>query len=144
MFAPNTTTDEAVAALAFLRLMGMLPFLDDDIIAGMRAGAAATRERGAPVLPRVPAWNDEEFIAMQRSIADEYSNIDMRLYDDFFNSFTDGSIQLRGEEPVFAQELYRLVTNALERIIANEDTDVESRMERADRLFQEYLDENMD
>jgi len=143
MFAPSTTTDEAVAALAFLRLIGMLPFLDDDIIAGMRAGAASSRERGAPVLPRVPAWNDEEFIAMQRSIAEEYSNVDWRLYEDFFDSFTDGTIQLRGEEPVFAQELYRQVTNAIQNVITREDSDPHRQMERAKERFQEYLDDEI-
>jgi len=143
MFAPNTTTDEAVASLAFLRLIGMLPFLDDDIIAGMRAGASSSRERGVPVLPPIPAWNDEEFIAMQRSIAEEYSNVDWRLYEDFFNSFTDGSIQLRGEEPVFAQQLYRTVTNAIQRVITREDADVYGAMERARENFQEYLDDEI-
>ncbi|MCL2820935.1 MAG: sugar ABC transporter substrate-binding protein [Oscillospiraceae bacterium] len=143
MFAPNTTTDQAVASLGFLRLIGMLPFLDDDIIAGMRAGAAASRERGSPVLPRTPAWNDEEFIAMQRSIAEEYSNVDMRLYDDFFNSLTDGSITFRAEEPVFAQELYRTITNAIQRVITNEDADVFAAMERARERFQEYLDDEI-
>jgi len=143
MFAPNTTTDEAVASLAFLRLIGMLPFLDDDIIAGMRAGAAATRERGAPVLPRVPAWNDEEFIAMQRSIAEEYSNVDWRLYEDFFDSFSNGTIQLRGEEPIHTQQLYRDITSAIQRIITREEAGVYEALERAQERFQEYLDDEV-
>jgi len=143
MFAPNTTTDEAVASLAFLRLIGMLPFLDDDIIAGMRAGAAATRERGAPVLPRVPAWNDAEFIAMQRSIAEEYSNVDWRLYEDFFNSFTDGTIQLRGEEPIHTQQLYRDITAAIQRVITRAEAGVYEALERAQERFQEYLDDEV-
>ena len=143
MFAPNTTTDQAVAALAFIRLTGMLPFLDDDVIAGMRAGAASSRERGSPVLPRIPAWNDEEFIAMQRAIAEEYSNVDWRLYEDFFDSFTDGSIQLRGEEPVFAQQLYRTLTSAIQRVITREDADVMAALVRAQESFQEYLDDEI-
>ena len=143
MFAPDTTTDQAVAALAFIRLTGMLPFLDNDIIAGKRADAAAKRERGAPVLPRIPAWNDEEFIAMDRQIAEEYSNVDWRLYQDFFNSFTDGSIALRGEEPIFAQQLYRELTAAVQRVITREDADVLRALERAQENFQEYIDDEM-
>ena len=143
MFASNTTTDQAVAALAVIRLTGMLPFLDDDIIAGMRADAAAKRERGAPVLPRIPAWNDEEYVAMQRSVANEYSNVDWRLYSDFFNSFTDGSITLKGEEPVFAQQLYRELTSSIQRVITREDADVLRALERAQQNFQEYLDDEI-
>jgi len=143
MFAPDTTTDQAVAALAFIRLTGMLPFLDDDIVAGMRADAASRRERGAPVLPRVPAWNDEEFINMQRSIADEFSNVDWRLYQDFYDSFTDGTIQLKGEEPVFAQQLYRTLTAAIQRVITREEADVMAALVRAEESFQEYLDDEI-
>jgi len=143
MFAPNTTIDQAVASLAFIRLTGMLPFLDDDIIAGMRADSAAKRERGAPVLPRIPAWNDEEYVSVQRQIADEYSNVDWRLYSDFFDSFTDGSMNLKGEEPVFAQQLYRDLTSAIQRIITREDADVYAALERAEKNFQEYLDDEI-
>ena len=143
MFSPDTTHDQAVALMGFLRIIGMLPFLDDDIVAGMRAGAAARRDRGAPVLPPLSAWNDPEFIAKQREIADEYSNVDMRLYNSFFNSFTDGSLILRGEEPVFAQRFYRELTSAIQRIITREDADVMRALERAQEEFQDFLDDEI-
>ena len=143
MFSPNTTTDQAIATLGFIRLIGMLPFLDDDIVAGMRADAASKRERGAPVLPRIPAWNDDEYVAMQRQIAQEYSNVDWRLFSDFFDSFTDGSITLKGEEPVFAQQLYREITASIQRVITREDADVYRALERAQESFQEYLDDEI-
>ena len=143
MFAPNTTNDQALASLGFLKLIGMLPFVNDDAVAGMRAGAAAKRERGAPVLPPIPAWNDAEFISIQRQIAEEYSNVDMRLYNDFFDSFTNGSITLKGEEPVFAQQLYRELTGAIQNVITREDRDVYRALERAQESFQEYLDDEI-
>jgi hypothetical protein len=143
MFAPNTTIDEAVASLAFLKLIGMLPYVTDDTVAGMRAGSAAKRERGAPVLPPIPAWNDAEFTAMQRQIAEEYANVDMRLYNDFFDSFTDGSIALKGEEPVFAQQLYRELTAVVQNVITREESDVHRQLERAQERFQEYLDDEI-
>lgn len=143
MFSPDTTKDQAVAALGFLKIAGVLPFMDDDIIAGMRAGAAAKRERGAPVLPPVPAWNDAEFIAKQREVAEEYSNVDMRLYQDFFDTLTNGSITLKGEEPVFAQQLYRELTSVVQRVITKQDADVHRALERAQEAFQEYLDDEI-
>jgi hypothetical protein len=143
MFSPNTTHDQAVALLGFLRITGMLPFVDDDIVAGMRAGSAARRERGVPVLPPIPAWNCEDFVSVQRQIAEEYSNVDMRLFDDFFNSFTEGSITLRGEEPVFAQQLYRELTGAIQTVITREGTDLVARLQRAQNTFQELLDDEL-
>ena len=143
MFAPDTTHDQAVATLGFLRVIGMLPFASDDIVAGMRAGAAARRERGVPVLPPIPAWNDAEFIAVQREIAEEYANVDMRLYQDFFDSLTDGSVTLKGEEPVFAQQLYREFTSVIQRLITREDADVLRALGQAQERFQEYLDDEI-
>jgi len=141
MFAPDTTHDEAMATLGFLRLIGMLPYVDDDAVASMRAGASSARERGVPVLPPIPAWNDAEYIAMQRAIADEYSNVDMRLYQDFFDSFTDGTVALKGEEPVLAQQLYRELTAVIQRVINREDADIPASMERAEANFQVDLDD---
>ena len=141
MFAPGTTTDEAVATLGFLRLIGMLPYADDDAIASMRAGASSKRERGEPVIPPIPAWNDEVFVQAQRDIADEYSNVDWRLYQDFFDSFTEGTITLKGEEPVLAQQLYRELTAVIQRVINREDADIFSSMERAQNNFQEDVDD---
>ncbi|MEN6471216.1 MAG: extracellular solute-binding protein, partial [Clostridiaceae bacterium] len=124
MFAPNITKDQAVALMGYLKIIGKLPFLDDDIIAGMRADYAAKRDRGAPVLPPISAWNDNEYNAKKLEIVNEYSNVDMRLYNDFFDSFTNGKISLKGEEPVFAQQLYRELTAIVQRVITRQDADV--------------------
>lgn len=143
MFAPNITADQATALMAYLKVIGKLPFLDDDIIAGMRADYAAKRSRNAPVIPSISAWNDEEYNAAKDAIVEEYSNVDMRLYDDFFNSINDGSITLRGEEPVFAQQLYRELTAVIQRMITREDADIYKAMQQAQDSFQEYLDDEI-
>ncbi|MDR2599255.1 MAG: extracellular solute-binding protein [Oscillospiraceae bacterium] len=143
MFSPDTSRDQATAILHFLKIAGFLPFINDNIVAAMRAGASASRERGAPVLPPIPAWTDETFIRTQREITEEYSNVDMRLYNDFFDSLVDGSVILRGEEPVHTQRLYRELTNAIQRVITVEDTDIVEVLMRAEREFQSFLDEEV-
>ena len=143
MFAPNTTHDEAIATLGFLRIIGVLPFVNDDTVAAMRAGAAAARDRGVPVLPPIPAWNDDEFIATQRAIAEEFSNVNMDLYARFFDSLVDGSITLRGEEPMFTQQMYRELTAAIQRIITRENADVLTALVQAEERFQEFLDDEI-
>lgn len=143
MFAPNITKDQAVALMGFLKIIGKLPFLDDDIIAGMRADYAAKRERGAPVLPPISAWTDEAYNAKKLEIVNEYSNVDMRLFNDFFDSFANGKIILKGEEPVFAQQLYRELTAVIQRVITREDADVYKALEQAQKSFQEYLDDEI-
>ena len=143
MFAPDITADQATALMGYLKILGKLPFLDDDIIAGMRADYAAKRDRGAPVLPAISAWNDEDYNSAKQAIIDEYCNVDMRLYNDFFGSISEGTITLRAEEPVFAQQLYRELTAVIQRMITREGADVLKARQSAQDSFQQYLDDEI-
>ena len=143
MFSPDTTADQAIALMAYLKVIGKLPFLDSDIIDGMRADYAAKRDRGAPVLPAISAWNNEEYNAAKQAIVDEYCNVDMRLYNDFFDSVKEGTITLKAEEPVFAQQLYRELTGVIQRVITREDVNIERLLQKAQDSFQEYLDDEI-
>ena len=143
MFAPNITHDQSIALMAYLKVIGKLPFLDDDIIAGMRADYAAKRDRGAPVIPALSAWTDEGYNQAKADIIKEYSNVDMRLYNDFFDSISQGTITLKSEEPVFAQQLYRELTAVIQRMITREGADVMKALQKAQDSFQEYLDDEI-
>ena len=141
MFSPDITKDQAVALMAYLKVLGKLPFLDEEIISGMRADYAAKRDRGAPVLPAISAWTDAEYNAAKQAIIDEYCNVDMRLYADFFDSISEGTIALKSEEPIFAQQLYRELTAVVQRMITREGADVVKALRKAEESFQEYLDD---
>ena len=143
MFSPSITKDQGIALMAYLRVIGKLPFLDEAIIEGMRADYAAKRDRGAPVIPAISAWNDEEYNAAKQAIVDEYSNVDMRLYSDFFDSISAGTITLKSAEPVFAQQLYRELTAVIQRMITREGADVMKALQKAQDSFQEYLDDEI-
>ena len=143
MFSPDITADQATALMAYLKILGKLPFLDDSIIEGMRQDYAAKVSRGAPVIPAISAWNDEEYNAAKQAIVDEFSNVDMRLYADFFDSLNNGTITLKSEEPVFAQQLYRELTAVIQRVITREGADIEKALRKAEESFQEYLDDEI-
>ena len=74
---------------------------------------------------------------------DEFSNVDMRLYADFFDSLSEGTITLKSEEPVFAQQLYRELTAVIQRVITREGADIEKALRKAEESFQEYLDDEI-
>ena len=143
MFSPDITADQATALMAYLKVLGKLPFMDDETIESMRADAASLRERGTPVLPGISAWNDEDYNAARMAIVEEYSNVDMRLYNDFFDSISEGTITLKSEEPVFAQQLYRELTSVIQRVITKEGADVRKALQKAQDSFQEYLDDEI-
>ena len=67
----------------------------------------------------------------------------MRLYDDFFDSIPEGTITLKSEEPVFAQQLYRELTAVVQRVITKEGADIEKALRKAEESFQEYLDDEI-
>ena len=87
--------------------------------------------------------HDEDYNAAKQAIIDEYCNVDMRLYNDFFDSITQGTIMLRSEEPVFAQQLYRELTAVIQRVITREGADVRKALQKAQDSFQEYLDDEI-
>ena len=94
-------------------------------------------------MPAISAWNDADYNAAKQAIIDEYCNVDMRLYNDFFDSITQGTITLRSEEPVFAQQLYRELTAVIQRVITREGADVRKALQKAQDSFQEYLDDEI-
>ena len=67
----------------------------------------------------------------------------MRLYDDFFDSISEGTITLKAEEPIFAQQLYRELTAVIQRMITRENADVLKALTEAQESFQEYLDDEI-
>ena len=69
--------------------------------------------------------------------------MDMRLYNDFFDSISEGTISLKAEEPVFAQQLYRELTAVIQRVITREGADITKAMTQAQESFQEYLDDEI-
>ena len=97
----------------------------------------------SPVIPAISAWNDEAYNAAKQAIVDEFSNVDMRLYADFFDSISAGTITLKSEEPVFAQQLYRELTAVIQRAITREGADLNKAMLEAQESFQEYLDDEI-
>ena len=67
----------------------------------------------------------------------------MRLYNDFFDSVSEGTITLKAEEPVFAQQLYRELTAVIQRVITREGADINKALKEAQESFQEYLDDEI-
>ena len=142
MFAANATDEEVNAALDYLELMGKAPVVTEDSLAGMRADAEYRVGAGIPVIPRFPAWTDEELLAAEQSIIDEYSNIDMKLYETYFNATkTQGNLKL--EEEGMTQDMYAELTKVLQAVLTDKNADVAELMGQADSNYQTILDNGM-
>lgn len=142
MFSKDATPDQINAALDYLEVMGKAPVATDEAIAGMKAGAQSKKDSGVPVIPRFPCWVDQKVLDAESAVQKEYSNVDMNLYNDYFNIIkTDGNLRL--EEPGSAQDLYSELTKVLQAVITDKNADVASLMKTANDNYQKLLDENV-
>ncbi|MFA9381039.1 MAG: sugar ABC transporter substrate-binding protein, partial [Acetanaerobacterium sp.] len=138
MFAGNATPDELNAALDFLELMGRSPFMTDEVYAGMELDAANRVERGVPVLARFPIWTNPEFGEADQKITEEYSNVDMNLFNDYFAAALKPGM-LRMEYPN-AQLVYAELAKVLQAVVSDENANVPELMEKANANTQILLD----
>jgi len=139
MFAPNATSDQIKACLAYLELMGKTPVLTPDNLEGMKQDAARRVQDGIPVIPRIQAWNNPEYTEAELEVVNLYQNIDMRFYQDYFDCISKGA--LRSEEPIMAQEMYLELTKVLQKVLTDQNADIQKLLDRAQKNFQSMIDE---
>jgi ABC-type glycerol-3-phosphate transport system substrate-binding protein len=142
MFAADATDAEVNAALDYLELMGKAPVVTDDSIAGMKADAEYRVGAGIPVIPRFPAWTNQELLDAEKAIIDEYSNINLALFNDYFTATkTEGNLKL--EEEGATQDMYAELTKVLQSVLTDKNADVKSLMETANTNLQTILDNGL-
>jgi len=139
MFASNATTEQVKAALNYLEVMGRLPVVNAETVAGMRADAKMRREQGVPIIDTFPVWTDAAYIKAQKDANNMYRNVDPRMYADYFAKMTDSSY-LKTEEPILAQDLYSELTKVLQAVLTNQNANVQTLMDTAQQNFQRMLD----
>ncbi|MDP4088770.1 MAG: extracellular solute-binding protein [Bacillota bacterium] len=139
MFAANATDDQVRAALKYLVLMGKAPVVTDASIKGLEADAQARVSKGVPVLPSFPAWSDQDFLKAQSDTTKKYQNVDMNLFNDYFDWLKKPGV-LHLEEPQETQALYKELTNVLQAIITDKNADITKLMNTANTNVQAILD----
>ncbi|PMQ02452.1 MAG: sugar ABC transporter substrate-binding protein [Dictyoglomus sp. NZ13-RE01] len=139
MFSNKATSEEVMAALNFLEIMGKAPVVTEDSIAGMKEDAQNRVKNGVPVIPSFPAWINKDYLEAQEKILNEYRNVDMRFFNDYYNWLKKPGV-LRPEEPVLTQDLYAELTKVLQAVVTDRNADVKKLLDTANKNFQELLD----
>jgi len=142
MFAPNATSDQVTASLHYLEIMGRSPLVNADVIAGLRADAQNRKNAGVPVIPEVPAWTDPAFAKAKQDALDAFSNVDMRLYNDYYAAVAKSG-NLKPEEPILAQDLYAELTKCLQAVVTDRNANPQALLDTAQRNFQTLLDQQV-
>ena len=118
VFASNATDEQTMGALRFLEYMGRSPEVSDVAISALREGNQVAVEKDMPILPTIKAWSDPAYLAEVTSLEAEYVNVDLKYYEDFFNSI---NTTRHSEEPYYAQEMYTLLDGCIQSILADPD-----------------------
>lgn len=135
MFSKDATPEQINAALDYIVIMGKGPEISD----GFKADAEYRVANGIPVIPRFPCWTNEEVMAAENAVIAEYSNVDMALYNDYYNILkVEGN--LRTEEPGETQKLYRELATVLQAVITDPNADIPALLKTADENYQTILD----
>lgn len=142
MFSKDATPDEINAALDYLILMGKAPVVSDDAKAGLEADAQHKVDAGVPIIPRFPAWVIPEVQQMEQDVIDEYCNVDMNLYNDYYDTI-DKAGNIHPEEIGSTQDMYGELTNVLQAVLTDENADVQALMDEADANYQSILDNTL-
>ena len=138
MFSPDATPEEINAALDYLEIMGKAPVASDDAIAGMKADAQNRVDNGVPVIKPFPCWTNDDFIAAQEDVVNEYANIDPKMYENYFAATASTGLHL--EEPGSTQDMYAELTKVLQAVITDPSADVPALMKQANENYQAILD----
>ena len=142
MFSKDATSAEINAALDYLVLMGKAPVATEEAIEGMRTDAQNKVDNGVPVIPRFPAWIDPDLLAAEQAVTEEFSNVDMNLFNDYYDALTTpGNLHL--EEPGLTQDMYAELTKVLQAVVTDEDADVQALMDTAQENYQGMLDDQL-
>ncbi len=119
VFAANATDDQVMGALRFLEYMGRSPEVSDAAISALNEGNQVAVEKGIPIIPTIKAWSNQDYLDAVETIEDPSVNVDMKYFDDFFDSIY--TIR-HNEEPYYAQEMYTLLDGCIQEILTNPDT----------------------
>lgn len=138
-FSPDATDDEVRWALDYLEIMGKSPLVTDAAKAGWTADAEYRQNAEIPVIPNFPAWVGE-VTTEQAKIVEAYCNIDMNLWNAYFD-FSKQPGALRTEEPGDTQQMYTILNGVLQAIIADPNgADIQKLLDDADAAYQAVLD----
>lgn len=140
----NSATDEQLDAALKLLEATVLPEqeLSDDLKSRIEQKYVDMTEENFPIgIKSVDIWGDTAETRYRDELIEKYKNVDKSLYEDFNECLTSDNVEIRLEEPVCCQDLYRILTECIQEVLKNENANSAELIHNASLEFQsEYLD----
>lgn len=134
--APNATKDQIDAAIRWLKFRGINPDLSDEEKENYYNEMKQKAEVGdTPIgIFDLTAWDDTATAtAYKKQVDEEFRNIPIQNVADY-NDKT--GVEIQGEEPVCAQELYAALDRCIQEVLTNKDADCLEVLKQAQEDFQ--------
>jgi ABC-type glycerol-3-phosphate transport system substrate-binding protein len=140
-FPTYATSAEVTAALQFLETIGRAPVVTPDAVAAMNTSAHNLYDRGITVIQDgISVWDDPEYNKARDDAIAEYLNVDMRFYNDYYETVKrPGNIRNEDGGPL-TQDLYAELTKCLQAVLTDQNANVNALLDIAQRNFQAMLD----
>ncbi len=116
VFAQNATDAQVEGALLFLKYMGRSPETDAVSLAAMVEGNEVAVRKGTPILPAITPWVNEDYVKEYAAMQEKYVNVNTAYFRDFLDTIDQ---MKHDEEKNYCQEMYGLMDNAIQAVLAN-------------------------
>ncbi|MDA3732666.1 extracellular solute-binding protein [Niameybacter massiliensis] len=139
MFSPNATPEEIDAVFKYLEITGYTPNADPEVEKTLQETVQADLAIDKIVGPYgLSPWGSGPRREAEIKILTENANVDMSKFE---NYLTHGMTDLRPEEPIATQELYKLLDSVVQTVLTDEKADPQKLLDQAVAEFQaNYLD----
>ncbi len=139
MFSKDASANELDACFKLLQVIGMKPTADEQTLKAIEDELKSRESLNYPIGPRgLNVWKDPERIAAEDALYEKYTNVDMKLYQPFYDKVYD---TLRAEEPYYCQEMYSALDKAIQTIMTDQNADPKAELDKAAKEFQIILDQ---
>lgn len=137
LMGANLTDAQVKACFDWEELIGNSSNFSQEELDRTEENLKALQEEGKVITrPMISIWTNKERVDAINKIYDKYVNVDERLW-----TFNQNDVTLRIEEPVAAQQLYSVLSNAMQEVILNKDADIKATVATAAKTLQvDYLD----
>lgn len=140
VIAPNATEEQIDAAFKWISMKGQGMELSDSELERTEKDIKINQENGLVISnDEFSVFKDAKCIEQKKKIKEKYINVNPEIW----NTMYSDKLILKSEEPVCAQELYRVLSPMLQEVLVNKNVDIPSMIKKANDNFQkDFLDKN--
>lgn len=135
----NSTKDQIDACFKYSTVTGSGPKIDDTGLKNIEVKYQNDSAAGKIVGPKgLQIWVNKDRIDAEQAIRSKYTNVNMALFNDYE---TNGLKNLKPEESINCQELYKTLDGVIQSVLTDSKADPKKLLDNAAASFQkDYLD----